>query len=332
MHTLIINRDDVERLLPMPKCIELMREALIAASLGDAQFPLRTVLPVAGRNGYMALMPGQHRGIGAMGAKIISIFPENHQAGLESHQGVVLLFDTNAGYPLAIIDAAAITAIRTAAASGAATEALARSDAETLCILGSGVQAKSHLQAMLAVRKIKCVKIWSRRSQNARQFLDTYNLSPRIKSEIVSSVQEAVEDADIICSTTAAAEPIVKASWLKPGAHINAVGACTPTTREFDSETIRQASVFVDCYESAFREAGEIMIPLSEKRIGKGHIKAELGEVFAGRKNGRKKGAEITFFKSLGIAAEDLVAAHFIWQQATEMTIGAKFSFEGSHS
>ena len=141
-----------------------------------------------------------------------------------------------------------------------------------------------------------------------------------------------MEDADIICSTTAAAEPIVKASWLKPGAHINAVGACTPTTREFDSETIRQASVFVDCYESAFREAGEIMIPLSEKRIGKGHIKAELGEVFAGRKNGRKKGAEITFFKSLGIAAEDLVAAHFIWQQATEMTIGAKFSFEGSHS
>lgn len=313
----------------MATCIELMREALIAATTGDATFPLRTILPVANQNSLLALMPGQGRSRKAIGVKIITIFPENHLAGLDSHQGVVVLFEAQTGYPLAIIDAIAITAIRTAAVSAVATDTLALPEASTLAILGSGVQARSHIAAMQAVRPIRHLKIWSRNIDHARALPDSLALPAGVSCDIVSTVQAAVREADIVCATTAAPAPIVQAQWLKPGTHINAVGACTPTTREFDSETLRASKIFVDCYESAFNEAGEILIPIAEGLITKKHVLAELGEVLNGQKRGRSSAGELTFFKSLGIAAEDLVAAHHIYQSARAKGIGQTYNFEG---
>jgi ornithine cyclodeaminase len=329
MPTRLINQQEVRELLPMAECIEIMADALKAASSGEAVFPLRRALRIPKKNALFALMPGIHPGIQAMGAKAISVFPENHGSEFESHQGVVLLFDTEHGEPKAIIDGNSITEIRTAAVSGVATKCLARPGASVLAILGSGVQAKSHLEAMLAMREIKQVKIWSRNRQNAEKFLQSIEKQNGIRYEASHSVQDAVRTADIICTTTAAREPVLQAKWLAPGAHINAVGASTPATRELDSQAILHASVFVDCYESAFHEAGEIIIPQNEGLISKAHIRGEIGEILLGKMPGRTKDDEITVFKSLGIAVEDIVAADYIYQKAVKSNIGLAFNFSG---
>lgn len=329
MPTRIINQQEARELLPMTECIEIMADVLKAASSGEAVFPLRRALRIPGKNALFALMPGIHPGIQSMGAKVISVFPENHGSEFESHQGVVILFDTEHGETKAIIDGISITEIRTAAVSGVATKCLARAGASVLAILGSGVQAKSHLEAMLAVCAFKQVKIWSRNRQNADNLLQTIEKQNGIKYEISNSVQDAVRAADVICTTTAAHKPILQGKWLKPGTHINAVGACTPTTRELDSQAILRANVFVDCYESAFNEAGEIIIPQKEGLISKEHIRGEIGEILLGKKPGRTKDNEITLFKSLGIAVEDVVAANYIYQKAVKKNIGLEFNFSG---
>jgi ornithine cyclodeaminase/alanine dehydrogenase-like protein (mu-crystallin family) len=312
MNVLVLSYDDVVRLLTMEACIEVMADALRTTSKGGAVLPLRSVVWMPDRTGMIGLMPGFLDAPTSLGLKVVSIFPGNHGAGFDSHQGVVMLFDTRHGSPRAIIDASSITAIRTAAVSGVATRALARDTAGDLAILGSGVQAATHLAAMRAVRKIRRVRVWSRSQASAQRFADK---SP-IPVEVMATARAAVEGADLICTTTAAREPVLEGAWIAPGAHINAVGACFAATRELDTPAVARSRLIVDRKESAINESGDYLFAKKDGAIGEDHILGELGDVLLGRFTGRRADDDVTLFKSLGIAVEDLAAAHYVYTQA----------------
>ncbi|HKW15758.1 MAG TPA: ornithine cyclodeaminase family protein, partial [Candidatus Krumholzibacteria bacterium] len=285
-------------------------------SRGDAVLPLRSLLRTPDGTGLLGLMPAFLGTPACMGIKVISVYFNNDAAGLDSHQGAVLLFEPQHGSLVAMIDASSITGIRTAAVSGAATRALAREDAGDLALIGAGVQAITHLEAMLAVRTLRRVRVWSLHPDKVRAFAERESKRHGIHVEPVSSARAAVEGADIVCTTTGAKEPVVNGDWLAPGAHINAVGACFPNTRELDTNAVVRSRLFVDRRESALNEAGDFLIPKHEGAIGDDHIVGELGDVFLGTVPGRRSSDEITLFKSLGIAVEDLAAAHHIWRKA----------------
>jgi len=322
MNVLVLSHADVGRLLPMSACIEVMADALRATSAGGAVLPLRSMVWMPDRTGMIGLMPGYleraERGAGTLGLKVVSIFPGNHAAGYDSHQGVVMLFDTRHGFPLAIMDASSITAIRTAACSGVATRALARDDAGDLAILGSGVQARTHLAAMRAVRPVRRVRVWSRNAGNAERFAAD---SP-IPVEVMPTARAAVDGADLICTTTAAREPVLEGAWLAPGTHVNAVGACFATSRELDTAAVARARLVVDRAESARNESGDFLLARRDGAIGDDHILGELGDLLLGRFTARRSADDITLFKSLGIAIEDLAAAHHIYAQALAQGAG----------
>jgi ornithine cyclodeaminase len=311
----ILDHDDVTRLLPMSECIDVMAAALAALARGEVHNPLRFVVRPPEEQSLLGLMP-VHRG-GAekiWGLKTIAIFPGNSGRGLDSHQGFVALFDGETGVPLTLMNAGAITAIRTAAVSGVATRLLAREDSSVLAILGAGIQGKSHLEAMRAVRDFDRVVVWSR-------------TPGRIAGvEEAATAEEAVRDADVVVTATYAAEPIVERSWFKPGTHVNAVGSSIPTTRELDSETMRDAALFADRRESTVNEAGDFLIPQREGVIGPEHIRAEIGEVLIGSGEGRRDDHELTVFKSLGLAVEDLAAAEYVLQRAEAEDAGVLVS------
>jgi alanine dehydrogenase len=313
MNVLVVSHADVERLLPMDACIEVIAEAMRTTSLGGAVLPLRSVVWMPDRTGMIGLMPGFLGAPASLGLKVVSIFPGNHGTGYDSHQGVVMLFDVQRGFPLAIMDASSITAIRTAAASGVATRALARADAGDLAILGAGVQARTHLAAMRAVRPIRRVRVWSRNRATAQRFADA---SP-VAVEVMATARAAVEGADLVCTVTSAREPVLEGAWLQPGAHINAVGACFPSWRELDTAAVARARLIVDRRESTLNESGDFRIPKAEGAIGDDHIAGELGDVLLDRVPGRRSPDEVTLYKSLGIAIQDLAAAHHIYAQAT---------------
>jgi ornithine cyclodeaminase len=318
MNVLVISHADVVRLLPMEACVEVMADALRATSRGGAVLPLRSVVWMPDRTGMIGLMPGFLDQPTSFGLKVVSIFPGNHGTRYDSHQGVVMLFETGHGTPIAIIDASSITAIRTAAVSGVATRALARPDAGDLAILGAGVQAATHLAAMRAVRPIRRVRVWSRDRARAQRFADA---SP-VAVEVMASARDAAFGADLICTTTAAREPILEGAWLAPGAHVNAVGACFAVTRELDTAAVVRARLIVDRLESTLAESGDFLIPRAEGAIGNDHIAGELGDLLLGRFAGRRSDDEVTLFKSLGIAIEDLAAAHHIYTQAVATGTG----------
>src|SRR4051794_28277435 len=232
MKVLIINQSEVRRLLPMAECISVMADALKALARGEAILPLRPVLWLPEKYGALGMMPSYLGDIKTMGLKVVSVFPHNHGTEYDSHQGAVLVFETIHGQLLSIMDSSSITAIRTGAISGVATNLLAREDAHTLAILGSGVQARSHLAAMLQVRKIERVSIWSRNAEHAGEFAERALQRYGIRTEAAPTVQAAVQGAEIICTTTASPEPILKGEWIAPGTHINAVGSSVPFTRE----------------------------------------------------------------------------------------------------
>jgi ornithine cyclodeaminase/alanine dehydrogenase-like protein (mu-crystallin family) len=317
MNVLVLSYADVVRLLPMPACIDLMADALRATSQGDAVQPLRTAVWKPDRTGMIGVMPGYLGQPASLGLKIVSIFPGNHGTKYDSHQGVVMLFDIHHGTPLAIIDASSITAIRTAAVSGVATRALARDDAGDLAILGAGVQAITHIAAMRAVRTLRRVRVWSRSlAGNAAKIQQLRDAVAPTTIEIVPTPRAAALGADLICTTTAAREPILEGAWLSPGAHVNAVGACFAAARELDTAAVVRARLVVDRLESALAESGDFLIPKTEGAIGDDHIAGELGSVLLGHIAGRRSSDELTLFKSLGIAVEDLAAAHYIYAQA----------------
>jgi alanine dehydrogenase len=318
MNVLVLSHTDVERLLTMEACIEVMADALRATSQGGAVLPLRSVVWMPDRTGMIGLMPGFLDPPQSLGLKIVSIFPGNHAAGYDSHQGVVMLFDTRHGYPLAIMDASSITAIRTAACSGVATRALARDDAGDLAILGSGVQARTHLAAMRAVRTLRRVRVWSRSAANAQRFAAEAEASV----EVMPTAHAAVDGADLICTTTAAREPILEGAWLAPGAHVNAVGACFAATRELDTAAVARSRLVVDRTESTRNESGDFLFAKRDGAIGDDHILGELGDLLLGRFAARRAADDITLFKSLGIAIEDLAAAHYIYTQALAQGLG----------
>ena len=328
MKTLILSHDEVVELLPINECIGVMRDALIALANGKAHQPLRSIIRPPDAAGVMGLMPsyiaGDHA---AFGLKAICVMPGNPAKGKDTHQGGVLLFSADTGELMAMINASAITSVRTAAVSSVATELLAREDAGNLAIIGTGVQARSHLSAMSAVRSIKRCRIASRQVEHARRFAEEMRRDFPFPIEPVESVEEALQDADLIVTATSAVEPIVRREWISPGAHLNVVGACTPKTREVDSATMAASSLFVDRRESTLNEAGDFLLALGDGAIGPDHIRAEIGEVLAGEKPGRTSTEEITLFKSLGIGIEDLAAAEYLYRRAREQKVGSWVEF-----
>lgn len=311
---LYINKDEVTNLLTMNSCIQVMEEALLELANGKAIQVLRSVFPINNGN-VLGQMPGYLEGKGILGTKVITVFPNNHSQSLPSHQGVVLLFDATNGALKAVVDGSEITAIRTAAVSALATNQLARKNAEVLCILGAGTQARTHLEAMLAVRPIKLVEIWNRNYQNAVLFKEEMELKFNVSIITCSTAEEAVTDADIICTVTSSKEPILKGAWVKEGAHVNAIGACQPNDRELDSELIKKSKFYVDSIDSAQNESGDYLIPLKEGVIEQNYISGEIGELLINKKAGRVSETDITIFKSLGLAIEDIAAADFIYEE-----------------
>lgn len=328
MDILILNSADVRRLLPMDACIDAMAEAFMALRRGEALNPLRLVMMLPDQRSVLAVMPSYLKD--SMAVKVISVMPGNHGTPYDSHNGAVLLFEAVHGQPLAMIEAGAITAIRTAAVSGLATRLLAREDAGDLAILGAGVQARTHLEAMRCVRKLRRIRVWTRNADHARAFAERESAKYGLSIEVMPSVQAAVADADLICTTTAAREPVLMGEWLTPGVHLNVVGASLRTTREVDTAAMVKSRLYVDRRESTLNEAGDFLIPKSEGAVDDSHIQGELGEVLLKQVAGRQSADEITLFKSLGLAVEDLASAQLIYAQATEQGIGIKVPF-GDH-
>jgi ornithine cyclodeaminase/alanine dehydrogenase-like protein (mu-crystallin family) len=329
MKVLFVNETGVHELLPMETCVPLMRDALTSLSRGDVVLPLRSLVRLPDGSGILGLMPGYLGEPKSFGLKVVTVMPGNHGTPYDSHQGVVMLFGTEHGEPLAIMDATAITAIRTAAASAAATDVLARGDAGDLALIGSGAQARTHLAAMRAVRPLRRVRVWSRSRANAERFARDIEAADGIAVEVAANGEEAVRGADLVCTTTASREPVLRGAWLSPGAHVNAVGACFPTARELDSEAVRRSRFYTDCRESCEKEAGDFLIPCGEGAIDGAHLRGELGEVLIGTVEGRTSRDDITVYESLGVAMEDLAAAHAIHRRAIETGAGIWLEWGG---
>ena len=323
---LVLSAEDVAQLLPMRACIDLMRDALAALAKGKAVVPLRLVMRMPDASGFLGLMPGyvapDGKADGALGMKAVAVFPGNASRGIDTHQGAVLLFEADTGRLSALMDGGTITAIRTAAVSGVATEVLARREASELAILGAGVQARTHLEAIAAVRPLRQVRIWSRTSDHAAALVKQE--SPKYQFAIMASPspEAAVRGADLVATVTASPDPVLQRSWLKQGAHINAVGSSIPTTRELDSATVADARLYVDRRESALNEAGDVLIPIREGKITADHIVAELGDVIIGKAQGRRSADELTLFKSLGLSVEDVASASFVAAEARRRGVG----------
>ncbi|MFN8498423.1 MAG: ornithine cyclodeaminase family protein [Anaerolineae bacterium] len=331
MNVLVLNGDEVASLLPMTDAIEVMSDALQTLARGDAILPLRPIMWLPDRIGALGMMPAFVGGeMSVMGLKVVSVFPGNRDTPYDSHQGAVMLFETNHGRPLAIIDASAITAIRTAAVTGVATRALAREDAGDLAILGSGVQAETHLAAMLSVRPIRRVRVWSRTPDNAQEFAARKGECHNVEIEVTGSAQAAVDGADLICTVTSAAEPVLKGDWIAEGAHVNAVGSSVPFARELDTQAVARSRMYVDRRESALNEAGDFLFPKHEGAVDDSHIQGELGDLLIGRVEGRRSPADITLFKSLGLAVEDLAAGYHVYLKALANNVGTAVNLGGA--
>lgn len=320
---LILNHAEVEELLPMSECIAAMEEGFIALARGEVDQPLRTIFKPQNVKGVMAMMPAFRAGQSPLfGLKAICVFPGNAAIGKDAHQGGVMLFDGVTGELLALVNASAITAIRTAAVSGLATRVLSKEDASDLTIIGAGVQARPHLRAMACVRKISRVRIAARRRESAEQFAKEMQPEFPFPIEPVEVSAAAVRGADIIVTATTSREPVLKREWISDGAHINAIGTFSPKARELDTATMVAASLFVDRRESAFNEAGDYLIAAEEGAIGPEHIRAELGDVLTGAHPGRESPDEVTLFKSLGLAIEDLAAVAHLYRTTKESGVG----------
>lgn len=322
MSVLVLSEHDVRAHLPMRDCIDAMAGVLAALARGELFQPLRFVVHPPGAAGLMGFMPA-HRGgpAPAFSLKEIVVAPGNPARGLDAHQGAVLLHDGETGELRAILNASPVTEIRTAAVSAVATRALARPGAGTVAILGAGVQARSHVEAMRCVLDDPEIRIWSRTAASAQ------GLARETGARACATVEEALAGAAVVCTTTSAREPVLRLEWLAPGAHVNAVGSSVPSTRELDTATVAAASLFVDRRESTLNEAGDYLFPAREGAIGPEHIRAELGEVLTGAHPGRTAETELTIFKSLGLAVEDLAAAELAVGRARAAGAGTEVAF-----
>jgi ornithine cyclodeaminase len=323
---LILNADDIDRALPIQEAIAAMKQAFAAIELGQAIVPLRTHIPVTEHDGVTLVMPAFLRDAEspALTVKVASMFDRNPERDLARIQSAVTVLDPETGCPIAILEGATLTGIRTAAASGAATDFLARANSRTLAILGSGVQARTHLAAMCAVRDIQDVRVYSRNCERLRVCVDEMSGSNCCSAPIIAvdSAAEAIREADIICCTTSSQTSVFEDADVSSGAHINAVGSSQPHVREVPTATVKRASVFVDECEAAWEEAGDLIQPLEAGEIDRDHVQASLGELTLKRHPGRKRDDEVTFFKSVGVAVQDAAAARIVVANAVRDGLG----------
>jgi ornithine cyclodeaminase len=328
MKILVLDNRAIRELLPMTECIELMADALSALARGEVYQPLRTIIRPPEARGLLGLMPAYRAGEqGAFGLKAICVFPENPAKGKDAHQGAVMLFSRETGELLALMNASEITAIRTAAVSAVATRLLAREDAQQLAIIGAGVQARTHLTALAGVRAIKRARVAARNIDHARQLASKVQPEFAFPIEPVGSNEEAVRGADLIVTATSSLEPVINRDWISPGAHVNAIGTHSPNSREIDGATMAAARIFTDRRESALNEAGDYLLAAKEGLVTPESILGEIGEVLTGAKPGRTSSTEITLFKSLGLAIEDVVSADYLYQKAKSQNAGTWIDF-----
>jgi len=322
--TLCLSEADIRAVLPMPDLIRAMETALAAFSSGQVVQPVRPVVEM-GEDALFAAMPGFVRDPAVLGAKLVAVIGANQARGLPTHRASILLLDPETGALTALMDGRLITEMRTAAVSAVSAKYMARADAAVLAILGSGVQARSHLEALALWRAFPEVRVWSPTPEHLRRFAAESSVPVRP----CGSAAEAVRGADVVVLATAASAPVMEDAWVAPGAHVISVGACRPTQREMDPALVARARVVVDSRASAFQESGDIVLGLGEGRFAPSHVVAELGEVVSGDVPGRTAESEITVFKSLGLAVEDLVAAHLAYQRARGLGKGIEIDLGG---
>jgi ornithine cyclodeaminase len=318
----LLSEQDVRIVLSMRDLIDAMESALARFSSRQVTQPLRSVIEVGLQKAFVGVMPAFISDPAALGTKVVSVFGSNAAVGLPTHLATIVLLDPMTGELLAIMDGRFITEARTAAVSAVATKHLARSDASRLAIVGSGVQARSHLAAIAMVRSLREVRVWSPAHDHRTAFVR--EMRPRVEAPILAaaSARDAVDGADLIVLATAAREPVVRSEWIAEGAHICAVGACRPDQREMETALVGRGRVFVDSREGALAEAGDIVIPLRAGAFDETHLSGELGEVVLGTVKGRTSATDVTIFKSLGMAVEDVAAAHLAYIKAAERGLG----------
>ncbi|WP_317930743.1 ornithine cyclodeaminase family protein [Halioxenophilus sp. WMMB6] len=324
----IISASQVRELLPMAECIEVMATAMAAASAGEVALPPRLFAPLFDERGSLGLMPGSSPKLNSYGAKLITLHPHNPERGLPTIQGFVTLFDRDSGSPVALVEGGEITALRTAAASGLATRLLARQEASSCGVFGTGALAVSHIDAMRAVRPVERIKVWGRDSLKTAAFASAQSQRLGLPVQAVADPAEAAA-CDLICTVTGSPKPILQGDWVKPGSHVNLVGAYSLTTREADSNLIAKARLYVDLLEAARSEAGDLMIPVSEGVISEAAIVGELGQLQLGGIAGRGDAGQITVYKSLGMVAQDLFAADYVYQKALATGVGVSVDLQG---
>ena len=323
MKILILDSAQIRELLLMRDCIELMADALAALARDEIFQPLRTIIRPPQARGLLGLMPAYRAGKqGAFGLKAICVFPGNPALGKDAHQGAVMLFSRETGELLALMNASEITAIRTAAVSAVATRLLAREDVETLAIVGAGVQARTHLAALALVRSIKQARVVARNFEHAVELVRDMQAKFSFPIEAVRTNEEAVRGADLVVTATSSLEPVIDKDWISAGAHINAIGTHSPNSREIDSGTMGVARIFVDRRESTLNESGDYLLAAKEGVVTPESIIAEIGELLIGSKSGRTSPTDITLFKSLGLAIEDVACADYLYKKSTAQNLG----------
>jgi len=320
----IIPQSDVERLMPVHACVPVMRDCMMATSRRDVTLPIRQFMPVPDYPGKLAIMPGTLGDPACFGIKLVCKYERPHGDPLGTHVGMVMLFDSEKGVPLAMIEGSSLTAIRTSAASALATDLLARKDSRRLAIIGNGEQAIRHIHAMRAVRDIDHVTVWGRDPERAAAFAQAAAAETSIEVQTAATAADAVRGADIICTTTSAKQPVLSGADLHNGQHINLVGSAIPTTAEVDTAAVAKSKFYVDYREAALAAAGELLAAIKQGAVTESHIAGEIGKVADGQLSGRQDDAEITMYKSLGVASQDLAAAHAIWLAAEQENSGTQ--------
>jgi ornithine cyclodeaminase/alanine dehydrogenase-like protein (mu-crystallin family) len=329
MRVLVLSHADVHAALAPAECELAMAEVLAARARGEAYMPLRSVMRPPGASGFMGLMPAYAAsastgGPGSFGLKAICLIPSNPKRGLDTHQGTVTLFDGETGVPTAILNASAVTEIRTAAVTAVATRELSRKDSRVLAILGAGVQAGAHLRALHGVREWQQIRVYAPTAEHA-QALATAEPALAAILTVAPTAGQAVAGADVVVTVTSSRQPVLEHEWLAPGGHVNAVGASSPNALELEVQTVAAAALFCDSRESLRNEAAEFMLALEQGAIaGEEHVRAELGEVLAGLHPGRTDAGELTLFRSLGIGVEDLAAAELTVATARRLGLGTE--------
>ena len=318
----LLNAEAVRELLPLERCIPLMRQAMVLVAQGKARQPIRQFMNQPDGRGLLGLMPGHIGKPEWLGIKVITVFPANFGTEFGSHQGMVLLFDTRNGAPKAILDAREITAIRTAAATAVATDVLAPKNVRSLALFGYGEQARTHASALMQVRRFEEIIVWGRDIERARSLTSELQGKLNCSMRAVAKAEEAA-GADVVCTLTAAAEPYYRATWLRPGQHLNLVGSGVPATSEVEPEVVQRSRYFTDYKESALVLAGEFIRAKQAGLVDDDHILGSIGDVLEGKITGRKGASDITVFKSLGMVAEDLISADFVLAQAQQRGLGS---------